>query len=82
MLHLDRRRQAQEHDIGYPGDVGGRFRLPCAERDEVVDRHAVAVAHDRQRMALLQHVLRRAVSHESDADVADSLLRHDSISPS
>ena len=67
--------------IGCSSNVGGRFRFACAQRDQIVDRRTVMVAHRRQRIAFLQDVLRRAVSHEADADVTDPLLRHDSTSP-
>ena len=42
--------------------------------DEIVDRRAVTMSHDRQRIAIAQDVARGAVPHEPDSDVADAWL--------
>jgi hypothetical protein len=42
---------------------------------QVLDRRAVAVAHDGERVSVREDVLGGAVSHQSDADVADAARR-------
>ena len=75
-LDLDRGGQAQEDDIGGSRDVRRRLRFPRAARDEIVDRRAIAMPDDRQRVAVAEDVLGRAVPHQPDTDVSDPLLRH------
>ena len=70
-LNLDRGGETQEQDVARPRDLGRALSLAGATLHQVVDRCTVAMAHDGERMALLQNVLRGAVAHQSDADVAD-----------
>ena len=72
-LDLGGRGQAEKDDIGCAG-YGGRTRaLDGATCHEIVDRRTVAVAENGERIALLADVLRRAVAHQADADIADTL---------
>ena len=57
-------------------DLGRALAFAGAALEQVLDRRAVAVAHDGEGMALLQDVLRRAVAHQPDADVANPRLAH------
>src|SRR5260221_3768129 len=71
-FHLDRGGQAEEDDVGLPCHFGRILCLDGAAFDEIVDRRPITVAEIRQRIALLANVLRRAVPHEADADIADA----------
>jgi hypothetical protein len=66
---------AEEDEIGAPGELGGVLRLDGATADQVVHRLAVAVAEDGERIALLDDVLGHAMAHQPDADEADTFLR-------
>jgi hypothetical protein len=52
-----------------------------AAADEVVHGLAVAMAEDGQRMAVREDVLRGAVAHEPDPDIADTKLAHCARTP-
>ena len=72
-LHFGRAGDAQEHDVGILRHIGGALYLLGAALDQIVDRRAVAVAHDRERMTFLDQVFRHAVAHKAKADKADAI---------
>jgi hypothetical protein len=74
-LHLARAGDADEDDRGPFGDLLGRGNLGGTPRHEILDRDAVAMRRYRQRMALLDDVLRHAVAHQAEPDKAGLLFR-------
>ena len=75
-LDLDRGGEAEKQNVAAARDLGRALSFLGAALDQVVDRRAVAMAHDGERMTLLEDVLGRAVAHQPDADVANPRLAH------
>src|SRR5260221_742251 len=71
-FNLDRGGQEEEADIALPCHFGRILCLDGAAFDEILDRRPITVAEDRKLIALLANILRRAVPHEADADIADA----------
>jgi hypothetical protein len=75
-LDLDRGGEAEKEDIAGACDFGRAPSLNRTALHQIIDRRAIAMTHDGERMPLLQDVLRRAVAHQPDADVADFFFAH------
>ena len=71
-LDLRRAGDAQEQNFGIARNLGGTRCLLGAAPDQIVDRSAVAMAHEGQHMPLLDQAFRHAVAHEADADETDA----------
>ena len=70
-LHLDAGGDADDDHVARFGERRRILGLGRAAADEIVDRLAVAVAEDGERIALLEDVLRGAVAHQADAEKTD-----------
>src|SRR2546430_16817717 len=75
-LDFDRGGQAKKQKVARSRDLGRALALAGTALDEILDRGAVAMAHDGERITLLQNVLRGAMAHQPDTDVADSRFAH------
>ena len=71
-FHLGRAGDAEKYDVGILRDLGRALCFLGAALDQILDRRAIAVAHDRERMAFLEKVLRHAVAHKANADKSDA----------
>jgi len=64
---------AEKDDVGILRHVGRALDLFRAALEEILDRRAITVAHDRERVTFFDKVFRHAVTHEANADKSDAI---------
>lgn len=68
---------AYEDDAAALTDFADGLHLGCTAPNKIVDRRAVAMANDGERIALFDDVFRNAVAHQAKPDKADGFVCHD-----
>ena len=70
-LDLHRRGHAGKYDIGRTGHFGCGLGLDRALCNQIIHGRTIAMAEDRQRMAVEQYVLGCTVPHQPNANIPD-----------